>query len=102
MPTAKIATEVAMMPESPTRNATAAPMIEQAMAPTISDAIGANSDSINAARMSGGEFRVRLPDLDQLLKEACDLRSLFYGCDPSGHCSIGRKPHLIPALYRRS
>ena len=54
MPTAKIATEFARIHSLPTRNATAAPVIEQAIAPTISDAIGANSDSTSAARISGG------------------------------------------------
>src|SRR5690348_16438343 len=54
MPTARIASELPMIHLSPTRNATAAPMIEQATAPTISDAIGANSDSISAARISLG------------------------------------------------
>ena len=44
MPTAKIAAELAISHSLPTRNATAAPMIEQATAPTISEAIGANSE----------------------------------------------------------
>src|SRR5262245_38517668 len=54
MPTARIATELAMIHWSPTRIATAAPTIEQATAPRISEAIGAKSDSINAARISFG------------------------------------------------
>src|SRR5262245_49359288 len=54
MPTARIATEFAMIHASPTRNATVAPTMEHATAPTISDAIGANSDSIKAARISFG------------------------------------------------
>ncbi len=54
MPTAKIAAEVAMIPRLLTLNATAMPMIEQLIAPIVSDEIGANNDLINAARTSGG------------------------------------------------
>ncbi len=50
MPTARIAAELAISQLSPTRIATAAPMIDMATAPTISETIGANSDSISAAR----------------------------------------------------
>ncbi len=52
MPAAKIAIEMAISHSLPTRNATATPMIEQATAPTTSEATGANSDSISAARIS--------------------------------------------------
>jgi hypothetical protein len=54
MPTARIAIEFAMIHASPTRRATVAPTMEHATAPTSSDAIGANSDSISAARISFG------------------------------------------------
>src|SRR5262245_40519213 len=54
MPNARIAIELAMIHASPTRRATVAPTMEHAAAPTISDAIGANSDSIRAARISFG------------------------------------------------
>src|ERR1039458_1820659 len=53
-PTAKIAAELAMIARLPTLNATAIPMIEQLMAPVVSEAIGANSDLISAARNSCG------------------------------------------------
>src|ERR1017187_10329964 len=56
MPIARIAIESAMIQGSPTRNATSAPTIAQATAPTISDAIGANSDATSAARISVGSF----------------------------------------------
>ncbi|HWC92781.1 MAG TPA: hypothetical protein VG475_06665 [Pseudolabrys sp.] len=45
---------MAMIARLPTLNATAMPMIEPLRAPIASDAIGANNDSINAARVSGG------------------------------------------------
>src|SRR5664280_2355187 len=54
MPTAKIAIELAMISQLPTLHATAMPMIEPLMAPAVSEAIGANSDLISAARISGG------------------------------------------------
>ena len=99
MPTAKIATEFAMIQSSPTRSATAAPMIEQAMAPTISDAIGANSDSISAARISGGEFRVRPAGLDQLLDQHVALRGFPTRAIGTGHCFNTRQ---IARAYRHS
>jgi hypothetical protein len=54
MPTAKIATELAMIALLPTLSATTMPMIEQLIAPTVSEEIGANNDLTRAARISGG------------------------------------------------
>ena len=74
MPTARIAIELAMIQSSPTRSATAAPMIEQATAPTISEAIGANSDSTSAARISSRQFRIRPAGLEQFLDKHVPAR----------------------------
>ena len=66
MPTARIATEFAMIHWSPTRSATAAPTMEQATAPRISEAIGAKSELDQRSAYLLRQLRIRLAGLEQL------------------------------------
>ena len=67
MPTAKIAIELAISQSLPTRNATAMPMIEQATAPTTSEAMGAKQQLDQRGTNFACEPRIRPAGFDELL-----------------------------------